>query len=151
EAVVLNRGHLRAKGTRRINCSEDAPIIDKTVRVAQGIVVPPRHLAAVVNGERKRVEGAGPLDVAEDAINAHHGVSETPRLIGGKPAHVSQVINPIKPGSERPGKADFSKDAVLPEESVRRGRSFRRDSADSHGLSLVVHLDHGGAGRTGIV
>src|SRR6185369_5013308 len=39
----------------------------------------------------------------------------------------------------------------FPEESVRRGGSFRRDAADSCDLPPVVHLDDGGAGRTGIV
>src|SRR5258706_502794 len=151
EAVVVNRGHLRTQGTGRVNSTEDAPKVEKTVRVAQSVVVPSRHLTAVVDGERDGVEGARRLDVAEDAIHAHHGVRETPRLIGGKPAHVPLLIDPIKPGSERAGKTDVSEDAVLPEESVRRGGSFRRDAADSYDLPPVVHLDDGGSGRTGIV
>src|SRR5882724_11297734 len=151
EAAVVNGGHLRSQGVRRVNGSEDTPIVDKAVRDAQSVVVPSCYLTAVVDGERDGVDGARRLDMAEDAINAHHGVSETSRLIGGKPAHVSLLIDPIKPSSERAGKADVSEDAVLPDESVRRGGSFRRDTTDSHRLPPVVHLDDGGSGRTGIV
>src|SRR5882762_1543869 len=151
EAAVVNRGHLGSQGSGRVNRSEDAPIVEKAVRVAQSVVVPSRHLTEVVDGECNGVDGARRLDVAEDAINAHHGMRETPRLIGGKPAHVSLLIDPIKPGSESAGKADVSEDAVLPEESVRRGGSFRRDAADSHGLPPVVHLDDGDASRAGII
>src|SRR5438874_12842735 len=107
------------------------------MRVTQSIVVPSCRLAAVVDGNRDRVEGASRLDVAEDAINAHHRVRETPRLIGGKPGHVSLLIDPIKPRSERAGKADMGEDAVLPDESVRRGESFRRDAADSDDLPAI--------------
>src|SRR5258708_7111921 len=97
EAVVVNRSHFRCLGAGRVDGSEDALVVDKSVRVAQSVVIPPRHLAAVFDGERNRVDGARRLDMAEAAINAHHGVSEPPRLIGGKSAHVSLLINPIKP------------------------------------------------------
>ena len=124
EAVVVNCAYLRCQGAGRIDSSKDALIVDKTVRGAQSVVVPSRHLTTVVDAERNGVHGAWRLDVAEDAINAHHGVSQTPCLIGGKPAHVSLLINPIKPGSERAGKVDVSEDAVLPDESVWRGGAF---------------------------
>src|SRR6516165_221748 len=104
EAVVVNCAYLRRQGVGRVNGSEDALIVEKAVRVAQGVVVPSRHLTAVVDGESNGVDCTRRLDVAEDAINAHHGVTEAPRLIGGKPAHVSLLIDPIKPGSERAGK-----------------------------------------------
>src|SRR5204862_282550 len=109
------------------------------------------RLTAVVDGEGNGVNGAGRFDVAEDAIDAHHGMSETARLIGGKPTHVSLLIDPVNPCSERAGKADISEDAVLPDESVRRRGAFRRDAADSHSLPSVVHLNDGGAGGAGIV
>src|SRR2546426_11156057 len=151
DAVVVNRSHFRRQGAGRVNRGEDALVVDKSVRVALSVVVPSRHLIAVVDGERNRVDGARRLDMAEDAINAHHGMSETARLIGGEPAHVSLLIDPVQPSSERAGKADVSEDAVLPDEAVRRGGSFRGDAADSHGLPPVVHLDDGGAGGAGIV
>src|ERR1043165_2161287 len=127
DAVVVNRTHFRCQGAGRVDRSEDALVVDESVRVAQSIVIPSRHLAAVVDGERNRVDGARRLDMAEDAINAHHGVGETSRLIAGKPAHVSLLIDPVQPGSERAGKADVSEHAILPDKSVRRGGSFRRD------------------------
>src|SRR6516225_9865712 len=89
EAAVVNCGYLRCLGAGRVNRSEDTPIVDKAVRDAQSVVVPSRHLTAVVDGERDGVKRAGGLDMAEDAVNAHHGVSEAPCHIGGKPAHVS--------------------------------------------------------------
>src|SRR5260370_17706048 len=89
DAVVVNRSHFRCQGAGRVNSSEDAPMVDKAVRVAQSVVVPPRHLTAAVDGEGKGVDGSGRLDVAEDALNAHHGMSETARLIGRQPAPVS--------------------------------------------------------------
>src|SRR4051812_24850634 len=151
EAVVANRGHLRSEGAWHVDRSEDAPVIDKTVRDAQSVVVPSRSLTAVVDGERNGVGGTRRLYVAEDAIEAHHSMSEPSRLIAGKPAHVSLLIDTIKAGCERAGKTDGSEYAVLPNESVGRGGSFRRDAADSDGLPAVVHLDDGGAGRAGIV
>src|SRR5207249_9798284 len=114
-------------------------LVDNSVRVARSVVVPSRHLAAVVDGERNGVDGARRLDMAEDAINAHHGMSETARLIGGEPGHVSLRVDPVKPGPERAGKADVSEDAILPDEAVRRRGSFRGDAADSDGLPSVVH------------
>ena len=39
DAVVVNRGYLRSQGIRRVNGSEDAPIVKKAVRVAQSVVV----------------------------------------------------------------------------------------------------------------
>src|SRR6185369_5633666 len=110
-----------------------------------------RHLTVVVDGERNGVDRASRLHVVKDAVHAHHRVGETPRLIRGKPAHVSLLIDPVKPGSERAGEADVSEDAVLPDESVRRGGSFRWDAADSDDLPPVVHLDDRGAGRTRVV
>src|SRR5438046_2434067 len=133
EAVAVGGGNLRSQGARRVNGSEDAPKEEKAVRVALSVVVPSRHLTAVVDGERKGVEGAGRFDVAEDTINPHHGMSETARLIGGKPAHVSLLVDPVKPCSERAGKADFVKDAVLPDEAIRRSGSFRRNAPYSQG------------------
>src|SRR5205807_8005747 len=114
-------------------------------------VVPSGHLAAVVDGEGNRVDAARRVDMAEAAINAHHGMSETTRLIGGEPGHVSLLIDPVQPSSERAGKADVREAAALPDEAVRRRGSFGRNAADSHGLPPVVHLDDGGAGGAGIV
>src|SRR5262245_63848494 len=88
EAVILNRSYLRCQGAGHVNSSPDAPIVDKAVRDAQSVIVPSCDLTAVVDGQRNGVYGARRLDMAEDAINARHGVSEPPRLIGGKPAHV---------------------------------------------------------------
>src|SRR5437879_10900213 len=147
DAVVVNRSHFRCQGAGQVNRSEDALVVDKSVRFAQRVVVPSRHLAAVVDGERNRVDGARRLDMAEDAINAHHGMSETARLIGGEPGHVSLLIDPVQPGSERAGKADVSEDAILPEKSVRRGGSFRGDAADSHGPPPLVAVEDGAARR----
>src|SRR5436305_6450283 len=119
------------------------------MRVAQSIVVPSCRLTAVVDGNRDRVHGASRFDVAEGPIKTYHGVRETSRLIAGKPADVSLIIDAIKSRSERAGKADIREDAVLPDESVRRRRSFRRNAADAHGLAPLIHLDDGGPGRTG--
>src|SRR5258708_5081115 len=84
DAVVTNRSYFRCQGAGRVNRGEDALVVDKAVRVAQSVVVPSRHLAEVVDGERNRVNGARRLGMAENAIDAHHGVCETARLIGGK-------------------------------------------------------------------
>src|SRR2546426_263079 len=151
DAVVVNRSHFRCQGAGPVNRGEDALVVDKSVRVAQSVVVPSRHLAAVVDAERNRVEGARRLDMAEDAINAHHGMRETARLIGGKPGHVSLRVDPVKPGSERAGKAHVSEDAILPDKPVRGGAPFGGDAAVSTGLPRVVHLEEGGAVEAGKV
>src|SRR5215471_20308814 len=137
EAVVFNRAYLRCQRVGRINGSEDALIVEKAVRDALSVVVPSRHLTAVVDVEGNGVKGARRLDRAEAAIDSHHSMSKALRVLR-KPADVSLLIDPVKPGSERAGKADFSEDAVLPDESVWRGESFRRNAADSHGLPPVI-------------
>src|SRR5262249_27510207 len=144
EAVVVNCAYLGCHGIGRVNGGEDALIVEKAVRVALSVVVPSCDLTAVVDGERNGGNGARRRDVTEDAINEHHGVGEAPGLIGGKPAHVSLLIDPVKPGPESAGKADVSEDAVLPDESVRRSGAFRRNAADSHGLPAVIHSNDGG-------
>src|SRR5207237_7573738 len=68
DAVVVNRSHFRCQGAGPVNRGEDALVVDKSVRVAQSVIVPSRHLAAVVDGERNRVDGVRRLDMAEDAI-----------------------------------------------------------------------------------
>src|ERR1043166_7396152 len=78
EAAVASGGYLRSQGARRVNGSEDAPIVEESVRVALSVVVPSRHLTTVVDGERKGVDGTGRFDVAEAAINAHHGTLGNP-------------------------------------------------------------------------
>src|SRR5437879_13739772 len=89
DAVVVNRSHFRCQGAGRVNRGEDALVVDKSVRVALSVVVPSRHLIAVVDGERNRVDGARRLDMAEDAISAHDGMRETAGLMGGAPASVA--------------------------------------------------------------
>ena len=141
ETVVLNRGDLRALGARHVNGSEDTPGVDKPVGVAQRVVIPSSHLTSIIDAERNGIGGARGFDVAEDAVHARHGVSEAPRHIGGKPADVSALIDPIQPGAERARKADAREDAVLPDEPVWRIGTFRRDASDPHRLPSVVHLD----------
>src|SRR5260221_11544208 len=74
EAVVDSGGNLRSQGARRVNGREDATIVEKAVRVALSVVVPSRHLTAVIDGGRKGGDGAGRFDVAGDAINARRGM-----------------------------------------------------------------------------
>src|SRR5262249_7073405 len=114
------------------------------------VIVPSCRLTSVVDGECDGVKCAGRLDRAEAPIDSDHGMSKALRVLR-KPTDISLLIDSIKPCSQGARKADVSEDAVLPDKSVRRGGSFRRNAGDSDCLPPVVHLDDGGARRTGIV